>query len=354
MLPCTLPRSAFPLALACAAALAERAPAAPCPNYPYPSISDLCVGDGFCGLVEPEAQASGTYVEPGLLESESADPLAFSHGATAGSGDNSAIVEASVGAGLSSIDVEASVDVTAPIGPALVSATGNARTITVLRATDLVFSGPGPAVETSFRFTLDGSFAFTTLEGKGDDSSATALTLLGGAICGGQVFVEFDGYLQVTENARAGMSPLRNVTATELLEGVDLDAVTEFSRGPFSVPTGVPLQLELWMESGAGALTTGGDGSSTLELTALLGPAGGGDIFDLPAGYSADSEQAGIAGNRIVPVPESGAPAAVTVLALAALARRGRLERRARASSRGRVQGVPPARRDLDLSPNLV
>lgn len=49
MLPRTLPRSA--LAFACAAALAERASAAPCPNYPYPSISDLCVGDGFisCG-----------------------------------------------------------------------------------------------------------------------------------------------------------------------------------------------------------------------------------------------------------------------------------------------------------------
>jgi len=231
-------------------------PRGACPNYPYPSISDRCVGAGFCGRVEPEAQASRTYVEPGPLESESADPLAFSHGATAGSGDNYAIVEASVGAGRSSIDVDASVDVTAPI---------------------------------------------------------------------------FDGDLQVTENARAGMSPLRNVTATELLEGVDLGAVTEFSRGPFSVTTGVPLQLELWMESGAGALTTGGDGSSTLELTALLGPAGGGDIFDLPAGYSADSEQAGIAGNRIVRAPESGAPAAVGVLALAALARRRRLGRSARA-----------------------
>jgi hypothetical protein len=130
------------------------------------------------------------------------------------------------------------------------------------------------------------------------------------------------------------MSPLRFVTDSDLLEGVDLDAVTAFMRGPFTVPTGVPLQLELWMESFAGGLATGGDGSSTLDLTALLGPAGGGDVFDLPQGYSADSVQAGIAANRVVPVPERGAPAAVAVFALAALARRRRVERRGGAPGR--------------------
>lgn len=322
------PLFAIPVAIVCAAALADRALAAPCPNYPYPSISNVCVGDGFCGRIEPEADATPEIQHPGPLVSASPDPVAFSHGAMAGSGDLYSIVETSVAAGLSSIEVMASIDATAPIGSAVVSGTGSTRAVAVLRATDLVFSGPTPEVETSLRFALDGSFALSAVEGKNEDASATVFTLLGGGICDGTVHLEFEGYLQVTDTARAGMSSLRLVTDSDLLEGVDLDAVTEFTRGPFTVPTGVPLQLELWMESGAGVLATGGDSSSTLDLTALLGPAGGGDVFDLPQGYSADSAQAGIVANQAVPVPERGAPAAVAVFALAALARRRR-ERRA-------------------------
>lgn len=140
---------------------------------------------------------------------------------------------------------------TAPIGPAIVSANGFTRVIAVLRVTDLVFSGPGAEVEASLRFALDGSFALSAVEGEAEQSLASVSTLLGGGICGTVPPLEFEGSLQITEHARAGMSSLRNVTDSDLLEGVDLGAVTEFTRGPITVPTGVPLQLELWMESAA-------------------------------------------------------------------------------------------------------
>ena len=77
MLPRLPSLSAVPIAIACAGALADRALSAPCPNYPYPSISGLCVGDGFCGLSEPEASATPSIDEPGALLSESLDPVAL-------------------------------------------------------------------------------------------------------------------------------------------------------------------------------------------------------------------------------------------------------------------------------------
>lgn len=130
------PLSALPFAIACVAALADRVAGAPCPNYPYPSISGTCVGDGFCGLIEPEATAAGPVDDPGPLLSESPDPVAFSHGATAGSGDLYSIVETSVGAGRSSIDATASARPSATSGAGAASQGARAGSPR---------AGPGPA-----------------------------------------------------------------------------------------------------------------------------------------------------------------------------------------------------------------
>lgn len=303
------------------------ASAAPCPNYPYPVATNRCVGNGFCGHLEPRANADDEADTPPAQQVADDEPIAFASGASIGAADFFAISTTETRADRGVVAVVGDVDSSAP-GGGPGDASGGARSLAVFRVTDLVISGPAAEVETSLRLHFDARTDQFVIGVEGEESGSTVSVLLGGGICSPLSHLAFDGTRQISRIQTNGGPVTDTIPVNDgALADVDLDAVTELVQGPFMVPTNEPLQLELWLYASAAAYSSGGDADVAGDYRAMLGAGPGEPIFDLPAGYSVNSAQANIVANTL-PEPAGVVPAIGTLGVVALRRRRSAMARR--------------------------
>lgn len=318
------PCAAF-LAASVALALPVVVRAAPCPNYPFPPHDDRCVEHGFCARVRPDASAGETTHQPDPTKTVDSVPVVHYAGASAGTVNPSASGVADASAGRGFVQAVSSADGAAPATTDLEDSLANARTSTAFRVTDLVFSGPTAEVETSLHLVFEPSYSMTTNGEDADGRTGVAAVRVGGGICGAGQIVAFEGERQVSlVDVTGGAPTLSFTTGNGLLTGALLDVPIAFSVGPFSVPTGVPLQIELWMLTTTSVMAEGGVSAADSTFRFSL-PLDGSPVFDLPAGYSADSPDAGIVAN-IAAEPHAillSLSGAMTLLSVRRSARRG-------------------------------
>lgn len=119
------------------------------------------------------------------------------------------------------------------------------------------------------------------------------------------------------------------VPSTGILAAIPLVGSAMLSTGPFTVPTGEPLQLELWMTHSTVGLLSRGSGPGEDPVGSVSGIAdyantltfpSAGPVFDLPDGYGVDSQIGGIVNNRL-PEPSAAMLAISALATLAMLAR---------------------------------
>ena len=303
---------------------------ATCPSYPYPPTTDQCWQDGFCVWHDLET----TTIDDGVITSDDpppsftamADPVSFVADAMQGSGDLFGIVDADGAAGRSVVRGGAGGDASASFCDIPTSGVARAATISVMRVTDLVFTGPEPEVEAELYLTFDAASSQITTNVETATVISQLTALVSGAICNGAEYMTFRGERTQTLRDDASVDDQLIVGVNVgVLEDVPFDDETPIAVGPFTVPTGVPLEFELWMQTNLTATSGGGDASSVLDFALHAGPKNGGLVFELPPGYRADSSQAGIVESSIA-VPEPAAALAsligAAVLALAARAQR--------------------------------
>ena len=303
-----MPGTPLRLALLALLALAPLSADAACPSYPYNTLTNRCWQDGFCIWHDLEART----IDDGMLEEDNpseaftvqAGPVADMASAMQGSGDLFGLVDAEVETGQAFVRGAADGDAAAQVGD---SGSAGAQTIAALRVTDLVFTGPAAEVDASLNLGFEATSSQVTI-GVGGATAITSMTaLVGGAICNGPEHMTFRGEKTHSLQDNSTMDDFFVVSVnTGVLMDVPLDDVTDLVVGPFTVPTGVPLDFEIWIQTVLATATGGGDAGSTYDFTLYAGPPGGGLVFVLPDGYRADSDQAGIVDSRTA-VPEPGA-----------------------------------------------
>lgn len=302
--------------------LPQRAGATACANYPYPPTSNRCHQDGFCVSHDLRTRTINDGVpetdDPPSTFAVQADPVTVSTDAMVGAADLFAIGQGDMTADRSVVLSGGGASADAPFGVISTSAESEVDVLSVMRVTDLVFSGPTAEVDTSLHLVFDGSFQQIAVGTETASAHSRVIAVVGGAICGGMSHVEFDGQraLSWVDPGGGGDNMLIVSTNFGILEDVAFDQETELVVGPFTVPTGEPLQFEIWLRTVLSANTDGGDADSDADFALHAGPIGGGLVFELPSGYSADSAQAGIAGAQTVPEPHSLGMAAIALLAL--------------------------------------
>ena len=292
-----------------------------CPSFPFAPGDPRCTEDGFCVRLDRSVAVRAEEVNDSELLFEgsgvSATPVVFETSA----------------AKMIALNHRAEIDITGTAIPGLVgfaaraeaeapeelqhSASTSYHGVAAMRATDLVFSGPSPTVFATLHLMFEADQTFFVAGGDEFTRVGAHSARISGAICGATEYVSFDGNNHVSYDRNG--TP--NRSGAGLLAESPMMGVEEFAIGPFEVPTGEPLQLELWMSGGTGAVAGGnmlGIGSFTLSLLD-----GGRAVFTLPAGYTANSTEAGIVMNA-VPEPGGGLSSVVglSVLALSARLRR--------------------------------
>lgn len=306
--------------------------AASCPSYFYKIDPSKCNADGFCGWFDLEASTLHDGVvqedDPPAEVTTLLAPWAASRNATIGSGDFFVIADSDFDADRSRVAAGGDVRSEAPFGFPTFSGIGQGRALALTRVTDLVFSGPSADVETSLQLVFEGALTevASNIVDEFTNSSMLSRTnvYVGGGICRGvDEYVDFLGYHLRTlldDNEEAA-----RLTANDffLLDQVPLEGATEITVGPFTVPTGEPVQLEFWVETILITSGNGGFARAAADFSLALGPIGGGPVFDLPLGYTANSPTAGIVAN-LVPEPGPGVAGALTVGLLAWRERRRR------------------------------
>jgi hypothetical protein len=175
-------------------------------------------------------------------------------------------------------------------------ARGFAGSAAYLVVDDIIISGPGSAVPVSLNLLFSG-----TQNGSGSMLSFFDLGMGGTAAISGS----FGGQLVLDPSG---------ITQSGLLTGY-AGGSTTLQSGIWAAPTGVPVNLTIQLyaqaESAGGYDTSGSaDASATLSLPTS------GPIFNLPAGFSADSASLHISGNVYAPVPEPEHYAALAGLGL--------------------------------------
>jgi hypothetical protein len=309
-----------------------RAEAASCPSYFNKLDPNKCNADGFCGWFDLRATTS----HDGVVEEEDPPPevatlpgpWAASRDVTVGSGDFFAINDSDFDAGRSRVAARSDVHLEVPFDFPTFSTFGQGRALALTRVTDLVFSGPAADVETSLRLVFDATLS-EVAENIVEESLHSGMTVqttvyVGGGLCRGvDEYVDFIGYhLRSLIDDDEG-EDLSITNDFFLLDQVPLEGQTELVVGPFTAPTGEPLTLEFWIETSVTASGNGGFVLAAADFALALGPIGGGPVFDLPPGYTANSPTAGIVANQ-VPEPGSGMAGALTLAALAWRERRNR------------------------------
>ena len=284
-----------------------------CASYPL----SFCKSQGFCVRTDTVA-SSGTIDDPAEQLAEGVDPVAVSQMAsdtTSAAAESTGTAEADVGS--LSILAESSVTGTSQ---SLGSAT-SAFPFALLRIDDLVFSGPAPSVETSLRLEVAGLVEASAANVGGDGNVSASISVeLHGSLCDavGAPLLDFIGIRGLVVQQNGGNAIQTFPTNTGILMDVPLtgDPVIVVTD-PFSVPTGAPLQMELWMTASSGAVVSKSVGGSDMPSGSTLATGDfantvslpePGPVFELETGFTADSAQAGIENNRL---PEPGHAAMV-------------------------------------------
>lgn len=237
------------------ALLPLRAGATGCPSYPYPTTTDRCWQDGFCVWHDLRAETVHGAVfeqdDPPPAFTAQAAPVMFEANATQGAADLFGLVDSNGEAGRSFVRAASDGHAAASCCEISTSGYAAADTVSVQRVTDLVFTGPTAEVEATLHLVFDASSSQVTLGVENRSAISQITALVGGAICGGMEFMTFRGQKTHSLLDQSGEDDRFVLTAnTGVLEDVSLEAATGIEVGPFTVPTGVPLQFELWMQTG--------------------------------------------------------------------------------------------------------
>lgn len=280
-------------------------------------IRSFCQSDAFCVRVDTSAD-SGSVDNPEseLLESNVTVSLTQS---AADSTTATASATTTATAATGRLHIESVTDVGGDSGPSGSSA--SASPLALIRLDDLVFSGPGATVETSLNLEIGGTLSASVNQGNTHTQvTGQAQVQVKGNVCdefGGAIF-SFAGTRTVTERHYGENSLVRDeIPSSGILATIPLSGTAVVTAGPFTVPTGVPLQLELWMAQstlgivsmgpGPGPNPSGSGVGKALYGNTLSLPVGG-PVFDLPSGYTANSQQGGITDNNDVPEPAPAIP----------------------------------------------
>lgn len=291
----------------------------------------LCRGSAFCVRVDTVA-SSGTPDDPfdELLEGDV--PVSLTQSA-ADSTTAVAMATTTATADTGTLAIDSASSVSGASGS--LGSTASTLPFALIRIDDLVFSGPTATVETSLMLDIAGSLSASASRGN-DHTQATAQAKveLNGNVCGelGEAIYSFFG--ERTLNARHVNDDPAPVTdeipSTGILADIPLVGTATLVTDPFTVPTGEPLQLELWMTHSTVALLSRGGGPGDDPVGAVSGVADFGDmltfpssgpVFDLPPGYTVNSVVGGIANNQ-VPEPGASTLSIGALFTLALLARR--------------------------------
>lgn len=286
---------------------------------PHPALArcdayalSFCRGLGFCVRTDTVAD-SGALDDPAAVLAAGLEPVSVSQTAsdsTTASAEATGDAAASVG----TLSLFASTNV---VGT---SRSGGSSAVTfpfaLLRIDDLVFSGPAPSVETSLLLDFEGTLDASAANVGGDGVVQSNLQIeVNGNLCesNGAALVGFFGArgLLVRQNGAGTVDTFP--TSMGILDGAPIDGTpVVLATEPFQVPTGMPLQLELWITMSGGALigkSVGGSDSPSGSALASGDFVNGvrlpepGPVFTLPQGFTVDSVQAAIENNRL---PEPG------------------------------------------------
>lgn len=226
-------------------------------------------------------------------------------------------------------------DTSGGVGPSeAVWASGRAEASFVVD--DIIFSGPGFTTQTSINFDVSGLLSDVTSAGGAGIFARSSSHVVVAMNFGNDPGPDFHGtQFRSTEHYDYPLPPV----TTESTQG-DLTAVTfpeSFSFGPISVSLGVAYKLELTLivSSSARLLGVGsGDVLSLADFGSTMSFPTSGPVFNLAAGYSANSVSAGIVDNAwtLTPVSVSAVPLPPAILGFAGalwlLGRRPRSERK--------------------------
>ena len=156
------------------------------------------------------------------------------------------------------------------------------------------------------RFSLD-DVIITPPPGSTATSVSTSLrmTLSGGySLSGGSAQVALSGWVTFP-NQFSGLATIDSSgqTSTGILSGYPNNGTIGVVTPSGSVPVNTPLSVAVVLTTKAGGSGPGTSGQSQYELGLGAPSLGFPEVFDLPAGYTVNSTQAGIVDNQWSPLP---------------------------------------------------
>ena len=172
----------------------------------------------------------------------------------------------------------------------------------------------GTTIPVSLNLRLDGGFNGSSLgsPGAGTGSGTMTLSIQGRfGYVNPETHFQYGSFFSGTVVATSSEDGIRYSAGTGLLTGY-IGGPVDLTTPGFLIPVGVPVQAELRMEVYGSATSTGGrlEALEANFLHTLTFPTTG-DVFNLPEGYTASSDDLRVLDNGYTPVPEPGAWAAV-------------------------------------------
>ena len=248
------------------------------------------------------------------------------------------------------VGVDAIIGVDPPNGPS--NTTGSLAGNALAFFDDLILTGPNATITRPFSIPFAGIFGYTVdlLGTPSDQSFVTGEIDLNGSIaCFCNVQNSFlPGGVSIGFDSRSGASILQSNNSTQnlqLLSSISIPITVQgqplagFSvsniygvsgviSGTITEPTGVPLTLQLTLTTNGQVIANGfGGGSVFIDFGHTLGFEDGVPVFDLPAGFSANSVSMGLVDN-VIGTPNASTPEPASFgLSMAALLGIGLLRR---------------------------
>jgi hypothetical protein len=187
--------------------------------------------------------------------------------------------------------------------------------------TDVIISGPaGGNISTKLRIHLGGTLAV------GVSGHLDPDTILSSAAVSGAIYVNGNFVASGGRSLEASNSSSTVPIAYGRFAGVGDSGVV--TTNPFIVTVGVPFTVKLELSTQLGSRVyyrvEGAAGASS-DYYSSMGFATDQSVFDLPAGYTANSVSGGIVNNGFTPVPEPGTAGLLLLAASGALLRRRRV-----------------------------
>ena len=170
--------------------------------------------------------------------------------------------------------------------------TNNADSEADMTLDDVVISGPAGTLTTSYTVHLSGALdAFNDSQATSRASATVVLNLFGnGNLLNNSLATKNSGEPQI------GVDLLKNFTGNDNL-----------TSAPFTVTANLPFTVRIQLEVGAQSTQGSGDTGSIsahAHFSDTLTFRTDGPVFNLPAGYTANSLSANIINNLFIPAPE--------------------------------------------------